>query len=159
MRERDLGWGLTWGLKGAPGVREGLPEVMLNDPEVLALGRFGERRSVSGRGNSMCKCSEAGTSRLHARNTRARYDGVEIGGGGGNVGGHQVQKWARVRSGLGRGDKSVKWSQFHWTPRFRETSCSRLLPFTLFIGERDRQERGHEWGRSREGGRDQESDT
>lgn len=33
-------------------VREGLPELIPNDPEELVLGRFGDRRSVSDRENS-----------------------------------------------------------------------------------------------------------
>ena len=50
------------GLKGAWVAREGLPELTPSDPEVLVLGRCGERRSLPGRANNKHKCSEVGTS-------------------------------------------------------------------------------------------------
>lgn len=84
-------------------VREGLPELIPNDPEALVLGRFGDRRSVSGRGNSMHKCSEAGTSSSHPRNRKARQDGAGVGlrvGGdaGTEVGQGQIEgAWQRRR--------------------------------------------------------------
>lgn len=59
-------------------VREGPPELIPNDPGALVLGRFGDRRSVSDRENSMCKCPEAGSSSSHARIRKARQAGAAI---------------------------------------------------------------------------------
>lgn len=101
-------------------VREGLPGLIPNDPEVLVPERFGDRRNLSSRGNRMCKGSEAGISSSHARNSKARQDGA---GGRGTREVMQAQKRARVRPSPGSSGKGVKGAQSHLTPRCRETSC------------------------------------
>lgn len=65
----------------AHGARAGLPKLIPKDPEMLDLGRCGERRRVPRQANSMCKGSEVGTSRIYGR-SRGAWKGWEIWGQG-----------------------------------------------------------------------------
>ena len=91
----------------AHGARAGLPKLIPKDPDVLDLGRRGERRRVPRRANSICKGSEVGASRIYRRSRGARK-GWEIRGQG---------RCGRHRSGpgqmkAGRREKSGKRLSF-----------------------------------------------